>query len=90
MQLKIQIYYYTDETRKFDDLNIDYKISDCEKRWMTFLNINAIGKYVDTDKNEYGKIFCNGEQFITCVSYEKLIKFIDRMELISDIRTLHE
>lgn len=67
-QIDLEIFFHNDTTSTFKDIGIQYDLSDCEKRVMTFYNINAISPYIDGG-NEYCSIHSNGSEFICNATY---------------------
>ena len=70
-EIELPIFHYTEKTDTLKKLGLDYKLSDCEIRYMTFYNINAVSPYLDEDK-EYCSIHSNGSEFICSLSYLKV------------------
>lgn len=71
--IELEIFYHTDETRALGGLDIDYDLSDCEKRKMTFYHINAIGPYIDEKRErKFCSIHTNNSEYISPLSYEEI------------------
>jgi len=52
MILEIDIFFHTDTTSTLKDLDINYPLSDCETRKVTFYSIDAIGVFIDDDSEK--------------------------------------
>ena len=66
--LELEIFFHSEETATLRKLEVDYDLSDCETRKMTFYKINAVSPYLDGD-NEFCSIHSNGSEFIANASY---------------------
>jgi hypothetical protein len=66
MVIEFNILHSTEKTRELNKLDIDYPLSDCDVRPITFYHINAIGTHFDRNDNdkEYVEIHTNGNEFI--------------------------
>lgn len=73
--IEIECFFHNDSTSELKELGIEYNIGDCEKRKMTFININAISPYL-TEDEELCSIHSNGVEFIATKSYAEIIKLI--------------
>ncbi len=78
--IEIDVFFHTEQTSKFDDLNIPYPLEECETRKMTFYNIASIGTFRDDDdtKTEYGCLHVNGTRFISTLTYSELKALIEK------------
>ncbi len=76
--ITLPVFFHSSETATFKDVGMDYKLTDCEVRDMTFVNINCFAPYMDDgdDEPNYTSIFCNGSEFICNLKYEKVKLFI--------------
>lgn len=70
--VELQIYFHTDGTATCKELDIDYHISECEVRLMTFYNISCISPAKEPDGFEYGIIHCGDNSFASVLTYEQL------------------
>lgn len=77
MGIELPILFHTDQTTTLKDVGIEYDLFECEVRKMTFININAVSKYLDRDK-WYSQIHCNGDSFICAHTYEKVIELLNK------------
>ena len=74
---KIPVYRHTDETFGFMDIGMDYPMTDCESCFRYFVNIDSIGEFIDkVDKTTYGTVCSGGNEYITTLSLEKLIRLV--------------
>jgi len=72
----IPIYYNTESTTTLNDLGIEYNLSDCDIRDVIFLQINAIGRYIENDI-EGTTIYANGVEFISPLKINEIRKLIE-------------
>lgn len=80
MNLELQIYHHNESTNLQSELDIDYKISDCTLKPITFYNIDTLNIYVDSDdeKTKYGCITVGGNDYISPLQYLELKMIIDK------------
>ena len=76
MELELPIFHHSDNTISLKDMGIDYSLSDCEVKPITFYNINAISVYIDGE-NEYCSIHCNNLEYI-CPQTHREVKSLIR------------
>ena len=74
MSVEIEVYYHTDQTRNLEKMGMDFSITDCEIRVMTFCNIVGFAPAVEEDGFTYGRIFTATGDFSTPLKYEELKK----------------
>jgi hypothetical protein len=52
----LPVFHHTDETAQMKELDLDYRIGDCEIKNGTFYIINAVFPFTDPDGNEYAEV----------------------------------
>ncbi len=72
LPLELDILFHTDETERLKEANLDYKLSDCDVKKITFYHINAIAPYQDDSLGELSSVFSNGGEFICILTYNEL------------------
>lgn len=71
--IDLPILHHSDSTNSFKDLGIEYPLSECEIREITFYHINAISPYYDTKEDfEYTSIHTNNTEFICTLPIDKV------------------
>lgn len=80
INLEIEVFWHTDQTKQLNDLDIDFNLEDCETRIITIYNINAISPYVGA-KNEYCNIHVGDDQWLATKSYKEIKGLIDTLLL---------
>ena len=81
---KIPVFAHTDETFGFIDIGMEYPMTDCEIRHRYFINIDSVGEYVDKVGREiYGTVCSGGNEYITSLSLEELLKLMLSKESLS-------
>lgn len=77
--LEIEVFFHTDQTTSLRDLDIQYNLSDCDVRKVTFYRIDAIGIFIDddADKSEYSSIYSSGNTFNCPLKYAELKKLVE-------------
>lgn len=76
LPITIPIYHHTKDTESLKSLGIGYSIQDCEKRNITFYNINAVATYIDDEGIEYANIHTDGSQYISPMTAKKVNELI--------------
>jgi hypothetical protein len=76
MKINLPIFFHTDNTSDLLNLSIDYKLSDCEIRQVTFYVINAIAPYIE-DGKVYTTIHSNGDNFVCPLNIKEVEKIIN-------------
>jgi hypothetical protein len=79
MNITLDIFHHSTKTTQFKDLEIDYKLTDCELRPVTFYTIDAISQH-EEDGKTYGTIHCNGREFIASLSYGELWEKLNKIK----------
>jgi hypothetical protein len=77
--IKLPIFFHTDNTSTLKDVGVEYPLTECDIRELTFYHIGAIGEHHDGD-DRYTSIFCDGYEFVCTLKinvveqmiYEKL------------------
>jgi len=77
--ITIDIFHHSTNTTQLDSVGIDYKLTDCDLRPVTFYNIEAISSHIE-DGTNYGSIHCNGREFIASISYPELWEKINKLK----------
>lgn len=70
--IEIEAYYHNEETERVSSLDIEFHITQCEVRLVTFYNISAISKAIEDDGFEYGIIHVGNTSFSVVPTYEQL------------------
>lgn len=78
MKLEVTILFNSENDRQLKDLGIEpgTTIKDCEKREMTFYNVDNISPYRE-DGEWYCCISSGNQEYITLMSYEEIKKMIE-------------
>ena len=76
----IPICYHTELTASLIDLEIAYKLRDCETKKRAFMVIDGFEPYIDKndDNKEYTLICSGGEAYICPMTFTELKEFIIR------------
>ena len=74
MSVEVEVYYHTDQTSNLQKMSMDFHITDCETRVMTFCSIVGFAPAVEEDGFTYGRIFTATGDFSTPLKYEELKK----------------
>jgi len=72
LPIELEIYFNTEETENLEKMGLDYHVNNCEKRLMTFYNINAIGSHKEKDGFEHGVVYTGDESFSSVLTYKEL------------------
>lgn len=79
--LEIPIFWHTDETRKrVEVLEEDVPYEDYEVRRLVFYEVSLVSMFVD-DGKEYGKVYSNGDEFISPMKVSELRELINNHQL---------
>lgn len=72
LPIELEIYFNTDETQNLEKMGLESHVSNCEKRFMTFYVINAIGSSKESDGFEHGLVYAGDESFSSVLTYAEL------------------
>lgn len=75
LPITIPIFHHNDNTSKLKEMGINYSLTDCDIRKITFYNICAVAIYIEEDK-EYANIHTDGSEYVSPLSYEEVNKLI--------------
>lgn len=77
MELEINCFWHTTETKKASETGMEYDLLDCDVRKYTFYSIDAILPYDNNhDDQSVTKIVSGGDYFIAVDDYETIKKKI--------------
>lgn len=71
MEIEIEVFHHTEETQTFKEIGVDYDMSNCGLRPVTFYRIDAISPYYENGK-EFSSIHTNNSEYITPLTYTQL------------------
>lgn len=72
--IDFDIVFDNDKTSYKKENELDYALTECDVRTMTFYRIDAISPFIDDDeyKTEYSYIHTSGDKFICVLTYDEL------------------
>ena len=78
LPITIPVFFHSDETETAEKIGIEYTVDQSEIRDVTFYVVDAVSTYIDheDDKKVYGRVYSNGSQYITSISYPRLIELL--------------
>lgn len=80
MKITLPIFHTTDESEQKKLCGKDYSLeNDCEKREVTFYNINAISIYKEDNFKCHTTIHANSSEYICALSIGKVEEMIDEV-----------
>lgn len=74
--ITLPIYFHTEDTEKFDKVDIDYSITDCEIRPVHFFSIVAVSEFREEGKTVAVRIHTNGDSFLCSLSVDEVVKAV--------------
>lgn len=70
--IELDIIYNTDATTAKRKAGIEFLLSECDVKPVTFYRIDAISELIDEDDSEYSNIYVGGEVWNCVLKYEDL------------------
>lgn len=77
--ITLDIFHHNDQTTTLKDVGIDYSLTECDLRPVTFYTINAISTYEENGR-KHASIHTNGREFIASISYEELWEKLNKLK----------
>jgi hypothetical protein len=72
----LPIFHHTDTTAQMKELDIDYRIGDCEVKNGTFYIINAVFPFIDDDGSEYAEVVSGENTYIVNMTADQTNQMI--------------
>ena len=86
--IELEVFFHTENTSNMKALDIDYPMTDCDIRNVTFYSIEHISPWIDTEGTEYCEITSGGQTVISSLSYLQVKELIQKnieAELLNQI-----
>lgn len=84
--LELDIFFHTKQTRVKHNNDLDYLLSECDIRVMTFINIDTFSPYFDDDGSEYSQITSGGLSWHCMLTYDELKEKVDQWTLKNTLK----
>lgn len=78
MEIELKCLWHTDDTRPMEELGLDYKVDDLERRVVTFYRIDAISRNDFDDNHSFCNIHSGGEKWICVYSYAAVKSLLNK------------